>query len=108
MLDGTEFFECTCYSDEHLLRFTLSLEDGPMELSEIYVSVYMDNRRGFWRRLWLALRYTFGYQSRYGAFGNWTMRYEDAARLRSMLDRLTQHVERQRAGVTVTPVEDGK
>jgi hypothetical protein len=54
MLDGTEYFECQCHSDEHAVTFTLSLDD---EMPEIYLSVYMDNRRGFWRRLWLGLRY---------------------------------------------------
>jgi hypothetical protein len=89
MLDGTEYFECTCHSYEHAVTFTLALDDDD---PGIYLSVYMDNRRGFWRRLWYGLRYAFGYQSRYGAFGNWTLQIEDAARLRGLLDRLIERL----------------
>jgi hypothetical protein len=94
MLDGTEYFECQCHSDEHAVTFTLSLDD---EMPEIYLSVYMDNRRGFWRRLWLGLRYAFGYQSKYGAFGNWTLQPSDAERLRSMLDKLIEFTAPRRS-----------
>lgn len=81
---NTEYFECQCHSDEHAVRFMLDADDDPATL---YLGVYMDNRRGLWRRAWLALKYTFGYQCQYGAFGNWILRPEDAGRLRALIDK---------------------
>lgn len=95
MLDGTEYFECRCFSDEHALRLTLDLDP---EDPGIYASVYLGTHRGFWGRLWYGLRYAFGYQSRYGAFHCWLMRPEDVARLRGMIDRLSPHVPESREG----------
>ena len=80
MLDGSYFFECICAHDEHTIRFTLDKEE-----KEIYVSVFLGNHRNFFQRLWLAIKYTFGYKSRYGYFGNWTMNQDDADKLEQMV-----------------------
>ena len=53
MLDGTEFFECECGSDEHTLRFILDLDKTPGKdyignqmprLPELYVSVFLQEK----------------------------------------------------------------
>lgn len=86
MLDGTEFFECACGSDEHTLRFTLSLDDDEPEL---YTHVYLRNWQGFWKRCWIALKYVCGYTSKYGHWDCFIMRPEDAARLSTLCTRLS-------------------
>lgn len=88
MLDGTEYFECQCFADEHTLRLTLSLDD---EDPGIYTSVYLRPHGGFWSRIWYGLRYAFGYQSKFGAFGCWLMQPQDAARLKGMIEKLERH-----------------
>ena len=58
----SHFFVCDCYSDEHTLRFTYDPEDN-----DLWAGVYLDRKRWF-VRLWVALKYVFGYQCKYGAF----------------------------------------
>ena len=55
-----KFLSCECHSDEHTLRFAYD-EDG-----DLYTSVYLNQYRGFWKRVLVAIKYVFGYKSRYG------------------------------------------
>jgi hypothetical protein len=80
---ATEFFECQCYSDEHTLKFTYDPQDD-----ELYASVYLSQYRNFFQRIWTAVRYVFGYRSRYGHWDCFTLQREDAERLRGLLDQL--------------------
>lgn len=96
MLDGTEYLECACHSDEHTLRFILSLDEyGP----EIYTSVFLGDYPWGWKRIWTGIKYLFGYKSKYGHWDCFQMRPEDAERLKAMLDKLIEF-ERQRAAKT--------
>jgi len=81
MLDGTHYFECGCGHDEHTIRFTINKED-----KDLYLSVFLADWHPWWIRLWLGVRYTFGYKSRYGYFSCWTLNPDDAERLRDMCD----------------------
>ena len=59
--------ECSCGSQEHLLRW--SYFDDPSDESEdvVYCHVYLTNRP-WYRRIWIGLKYMWGYRSRYGEF----------------------------------------
>ena len=84
MLDGSYWFECYCYDDEHTIRFTLDNGEHDDEPPEIYTSIFMDTG-GFFRRVKLGIKYIFGYKCRYGHFGNWTLCKEDLSKLESMV-----------------------
>jgi len=62
----TEYFECECYTPEHTVRFTYDPDDG-----ELYMSVYLW-RWPFWKRVWIAIKYVFGYTSKFGDFDSGT------------------------------------
>lgn len=79
MLDGTHYFDCTCGSNEHTLKFTLEKEDG-----ELYTSVFLNQYRGFFKRLWIGIKYVFGYKCEYGHWDCWILDRDDAERLRDM------------------------
>lgn len=83
MLDGSFFFECACHCDEHVLRFTLDKEE-----KEIYTSIFLNQYRPWWGRLWLAIKYVFGYTSKYGHFDCTILRDVNINKLRMMLDEL--------------------
>ena len=74
---------CDCSSDEHQLIVRWDDEDN-----EVYVSVHLANYMGFWKRLWHAMKYVFGYKSRYGAFDEVILRKEDADNLQKVVDHL--------------------
>jgi len=83
MLDGTEYFECACGGDEHTLRFIIDKED-----KRLYTSVFLNDYQSIWKRVWIAIKYIFGYKCQYGHWDYWIMRYEDIPRMREMLDKM--------------------
>jgi len=83
MLDGTEYFECACGSSEHTLRFILNKED-----KEIYTDIYLNQWRPIYKRIWVGIKYIFGYKSKYGEWDSWILRPEDTKRLIALLNKL--------------------
>jgi len=83
----TEHFECQCSSDEHTLKFTLDETTGDFDDLEIWTSVFLNQYRPWWKRLWVAVRYIFGYKSRYGDWDCFIMRGEDIDRMMKMLQK---------------------
>lgn len=59
------YIECECTDIAHLVRITVDPSD---DWSKLRIEVTLNRYRGFWSRLWLAVRYVFGYQSQYGAY----------------------------------------
>jgi hypothetical protein len=83
----TEHFECQCSSDEHTLKFTLDELSGDIEELEIWTSVFLNQYRSFWSRLWVAIKYLFGFKSRYGHWDCFIMRGQDVDRLMALLKK---------------------
>ena len=83
-----EFFECACHSDEHTLTFRYV-----PEYNELYTSVFLNQRRNVFKRVWIALKFVFGYKCKYGHWDCFYMRLDDAERLKALLDRLTHGVQ---------------
>lgn len=81
----TEFFECICGSEAHTLRFQL---DDDVEL---YTSVFLNQYRGFFGRLWIAIKYLFGYKCRYGHWDCTMLKLEDADRLIALFKNYQRH-----------------
>lgn len=81
-----EYFECACFSDEHTLKFIL--DDGKTDKKnyepEMYCGIFLSDTKLF-SRIWQAIKYIFGYKSRYGHFGNWILNKNDIERLENLL-----------------------
>jgi len=77
----TEFFECDCHSDEHTIKFVYDEENN-----EFYLSVYLNQYRNLLQRIWVAIKYVFGYKSRYGDWDCWTLQEQDVVRLKKVLN----------------------
>lgn len=78
----TEFFECQCSSDEHTLKFTVDEEDGT-----IYTNTFINDWYPWYYKIWLAIKYVFGYKSKYGHFDSFQMREEDQIRMLDLLKK---------------------
>jgi hypothetical protein len=83
MLDGSHYFECACFSDEHTLKFTLDKDE---EDPEIYTTVFLRHWNPWYRRVWIAIKYVFGYKCKYGHFDCFIMQPDDAKRLKGILE----------------------
>lgn len=85
-------FDCTCGNDEHTFSFVHCKEDG-----ELYLSVFLNQYSGFFGRLKIALKYVFGYKSKYGHWDCVVLDEKETRRLRDLCQ--TSLVERKlRAG----------
>ena len=108
MLDGTEFFECECGSDEHTLRFVLSLDEGSTpRIPELYTSTFL-SERVWYQRIWPGIKYIFGYKCRYGHWDVFSLQEEDAERLINLTQRFKTAREQSRGESDVHgPPENG-
>jgi hypothetical protein len=77
------YLECQCDCAQHTIRFTFD----PSDLTgEIYTEVQLNPYHPWYQRLWIALKYVFGHQSKFGAFDCTILHKEDYPKLRSLLD----------------------
>jgi hypothetical protein len=81
----SEFFECICTSDEHTLRLTLE-NYGPND-KELYTSVFLNQYRNFFQRVWVAIKYVFCYKCKYGHWDCIMFKPEDADRLITLIQK---------------------
>lgn len=58
---------CECNHSEHQMIFKTLGSDKDEGLDEVYISIHLSKKK-FFKRLWIGIRYIFGYQSRYGMF----------------------------------------
>lgn len=78
-----ELFICQCYSPEHQLIFSYFPED-----ENVYVSVHLIPEYRLWKRIWMAIKYIFGYRSCYGHFDEFIFKKSDAEKLQKVVDHL--------------------
>ena len=88
-----EHFECACYSDEHRLTFQIDddIKDGCKP--EFYTSIFLAEQNNLFKRIWTALKYTFGYKCRYGHWENFIMNEKDIDRMLTVLQNYKKIVE---------------
>ena len=79
MSDKPLFLQCTCHSDEHTLRW--DIEDD-----ELYASVFLHQYRNIFSRIWVAIKYVFGYKCKYGHWDCFTLRPSDVAKMMLLLE----------------------
>lgn len=80
-----ELLICECSNAEHQLIFRYFEDD---DLKEVYMTTYLSEYNDFWNRLKYAIKYVFGFKSKYGAFDEFILRKEDADKLQSIVDYL--------------------
>lgn len=82
-----DYYECICQADEHRLVVTYFPPDPEWpEEHEIYFNVHLNPEWGFWRRLWMGLKYAFGHHSNQGHFYCTSLEEKDMRRLRAFLN----------------------
>jgi hypothetical protein len=88
LLDGSYFIECDCGSDEHTLRFTIDADE-----QTIYLSTFLCQYRSIFQRIWVAVKYVFGYKCKYGHWDVTSMSKEQVSQLKQIIlkyDELTK------------------
>ena len=80
-----ELFICQCCNTEHQLIFQYFPND---EDKEVYVSVHLTPEYNIWKRIWMAIKYIFGYKCMYGHFDEFIFKKSDADKLQKIVDYL--------------------
>lgn len=74
------FYCCSCYSIEHTMQWFVNPESG-----EIHTEVFLNTTDRWWERVWVGIKYIFGYKSKYGQWDSFLLRHEDHAKFWKML-----------------------
>lgn len=81
--EGTEHFRCLCGSPDH--QFDLSWDED-----EAWISIHLSPVDSVFDRLVRAVRYVFGYRSRYGDWDCPALSTEDVQRLHNATARILE------------------
>ena len=79
-IDELPIMICECNSYEHQIHVWHEPESD-----ELYFEIHLTTHHGLLWRLWRALKYTFGYKSRYGNWDEFLMKPEDRKKLLEFL-----------------------
>ena len=92
--DLKEYFDCDCGDSAHHFTITqVSNYDKTFDDECVYISYYMNQYRTWYQRLWLAIKYVFGYKSRFGDWDSITLDKEKVLRLRNFCDKALENIE---------------
>lgn len=80
-----ELFICQCYNVEYQLIFSYFPDDEDKD-----VSVYLTPEYNIWKRIWMVIKYIFGYKSMYGHFDEFIFKKSDADKLQKVVNFLRE------------------
>ena len=58
---------CSCHDQEHIIFLNYWTDDDTLD-ADLTVEPHLNPEWRWWRRIWLAVKYVFGYRSRYGEY----------------------------------------
>ena len=84
-MEKNELFVCECSNVEHQLIFTYFDDETK---GDVYMSVHLIPESNIWKRIKNAIKYIFGYRSKYGDFDEFIFRSKDSEKLQSIINYL--------------------
>ena len=81
------YLECICGGDEHRLVFSKAGVDSFDPYTLLYVNHFLEEKP-FFQRLWLGVKYIFGYKCRYGHFQETLLPYQSVAKLKELCEQV--------------------
>ena len=78
-----EVFICDCCSPEHQFIFLYDEEE-----KIVYLDVHLSNYRNFFQRIWAAIKYVFGYTSKYGDWDSTYLSKKELEKLKIFLQNI--------------------
>ena len=77
-----DIFICDCHSLEHIFAMWYD-----PELNHVYIEPHLA-KKPFWKRIIYAIKYVFGYQSRFGAFDEVIVNPDDVEKINECLNKI--------------------
>lgn len=85
-----EYLECICCDVNHVTQFAWwrdETDDDDPYWDELSIETQLNPRHSWYKRIWLALKYIFGYQCRYGHWSEATLQVDEVKRLKEICER---------------------
>lgn len=82
MFDQDVTIRCDCKSSCHQLRFMQFPDDAEF----LYVDFFICNYLGFWKRLWLGIKYICGCKSDFGHFDSILLSPNEAIKIQEQIN----------------------
>jgi hypothetical protein len=82
----TEFFICECEDISHNFAITIDKWHDRYP-PELYVSIHLNQKFGFFKRVWIAAKYVFGKTMPYGNYADTMVRPEDTYRIQDAITK---------------------
>lgn len=79
------YARCKCISPDHLVQFVFD-----KEFKEVFISVQLRPDNNIFRRVWAAIKYIFGYTSRYG---HWDCTLLDKENTEALYNWIGEHLK---------------
>jgi len=77
------YFDCTCSTPEHTFRFIRCPEDGT-----VWMEVHLSRWRSVFKRIWVAIKYVFGYRCRFGNWDTCELHPADAEKMIALMEMI--------------------
>lgn len=78
-----EHFDCACSDIAHTIRF---YSDADPDYEEFGLEVALNHYLPWYKRVWVAVKYVFGFKADYGQYDSWILDSNDRKRLRELMD----------------------
>jgi hypothetical protein len=78
--------ECFCNSPEHIVRFVNDPDD---HTNAFYIEIQLNDRYTFLKKCWVALKYIFGYKSKFGHWDCVTVSHEECVNLKRFIEDIS-------------------
>lgn len=85
-----EIIICKCESPEHQIIFSYFLDNDIDR--EVYMTIHLRPESNIFKRMWIALKYIFGYRSKYEDFDNMIIGQRDVYKLVKILRYLNPNI----------------
>lgn len=83
-----EYYICTCDSPEHHFIIDGFIDElGDKKYKEIIITPYLFKYQSIFSRIWVAIKYIFGYQSKYGHWDSICLNEIESKRLADSINK---------------------
>ena len=77
---------CDCSWPEHQTIFTINGDPDP-KWAYISIETHLTTYKNLFQRIWVAVKYVFGYRSQYGEWDDVSINHQEAKRIRDFMDK---------------------
>lgn len=100
-----KYYECQCYSSEHLIKLAYHSKDKTLELEEeVFLSVHLHSSDNSWSRLKRAIKYVLGYKCKYGAWDEVILKRSDIREIHEIFSKYLEDTKEHTTDETTNQI----